>query len=214
MTDLRLCLGLAGVMLAFGAPLVAAAQSIYKCPLHGGGYEYTDTPCAGPGATVVHKATAGEVAAKVNADDRQAMLSMLRVGAVEEAKRYAVAHHQEALYNSIVASLVQEQAAAEQRRQQQAEIARQQRAQAVVDKINNLSAENQNLQQQVSDQAQELELQRQSAAAAHRRARAAQDAAISAQNAARQAQQNAMTPKFNPETGQWCQDIGGVVQCN
>lgn len=211
MTNLHRYLGLVWVTVAFGAPLIAAAQSIYKCPLRGGGYEYTDTPCTGPHATVVHKATAGEAAAKVNADDKQAMLSMLRVGAVEEAKQYAVAHHQEALYNSIVTSLVQEQAAAEQRRQQQAEIARQQRAQAVVDKMNSLSTENENLRQQVSNQAQEIELQRQSAVAAQQKARAAQDAAINAQNAARQA---AMTPKYNPQTGQWCQDIGGTVQCH
>ncbi len=211
MTNLHRYLGHFGIMMAFGVPLVAAAQSIYKCPLHGGGYQYTDMPCIGSDATVVHKATAGEVAAKVNADDQGAMLSMLRVGEVEEAKRYAVAHHQRTLYNSIVKYLMQEQVAAEQGQRQQAAIARQQRAQAVVDTMNSLSAENQNLQQQVGDQAQELELQRQTSAAAHRSARAAQDAAINAQNAARQA---AMTPKYNPQTGQWCQDIGGAVECH
>lgn len=214
MTHLRRYLGLAVVMMAFGAPLVASAQSIYKCPLRGGGYEYTDTPCTGPGGKVVHKATSGEIAAKVNADDRQAMLSLLRIGAVQEAKHYAIAHHQEALYNSIVASLIQEQAAAEQRRKQQAEIAQQQRAQAVIDKMNRLSAENQELHQQVNEQEQELELQRQSAAVARQRASAAQAAAISARNAAMRAQQDAATPKFNPDTGQWCQEIGDVVQCN
>lgn len=195
------------VAVGFLVAPVAFAQSIYKCPMRGGGYEFTDTPCTGPGATVIHKATAGEVAAKLNADDRQAMTSMLRSGQVAAAKQYAIAHHQKALYNSIVGSLVQEEAAAEQRRQQQAEIARQQQAQAVNNQLNSLSAQNEQLQEQVSAQSQELELQRQRAARASRRARAAQDAAT-------RAQQEAQTPKFNPQTGQWCQQIGGTVQCN
>jgi hypothetical protein len=186
---------------------VVHAQSIYKCPRHGGGYEYTDMPCTGPSATVVHKATAGEVAAKLNADDRQAIESMLRSGQVAAAKQYAVAHHQEALYNSVFTSLVQEEAAAEQRHRQQAEMARQQQAQAINSQLNSLAVQNQQLQDQVGAQSQELELQRQRAARAGRRARAAQDAAM-------RAQQDAQTPKFNPQTGQWCQQIGGTVQCN
>jgi hypothetical protein len=196
------------------APAVVRAQSIYKCPLPGGGFQYTDVACAGPRATVVHKATAGEVAAKLNADARQAIASMLRNNRVEDAKRYAVAHHQESLYNSIVNSLVREQAVAEQRREQQAALEQQQRAQAVQDRIQGLAAQNENLQQQVNAQSQQLELQRQRASQARRQARSAQDAAINAQNAARQAQMDAETPKFNPQTKQWCQQIGGTVQCH
>jgi len=206
MVSRSITFGVAVAAVFLAAPL-AYAQSIYKCPQHGGGYEFTDTPCTGPGATVVHKATAGEVAAKLNADDRQAMASMLRSGQVAAAKQYATAHHQEALYNSIVVSLVQEQAAAEQRRQQEAEIARQRQAQAVNNQLDSLSAQNQQLQEQVSAQSQELEFQRQRAARANQRARSAQDAAM-------RAQQEAQTPKFNPQTGQWCQQIGGTVQCN
>jgi len=196
------------------APFPVRAQSIYKCPLPDGGYQYTDVACAGSDAKVVHKATAAEVAAKLNADDRQAIVSMLRNNRVDDAKRYAVAHHQEALYNSIISSLVREQAVAEQRREQQAEIERNQRAQAIQDRIQNLAAQNQNLQQQVDAQAQALELQKQRASQARRQARNAQDAAINAQNAARQAQIDAETPKFNPQTKQWCQQIGDTVQCH
>ena len=198
-------------VMALLAPSLARAQSIYKCPSGHGRYEYTDTPCTGAGATVIHKATAWELAAKQNADDQQAMVSMLRSGQVDAAKHYAVAHHQESLYNSILASLVQEGAVAEQRRQQQAELVRQQRAQAVADKIDDLSAQNEALQQQVGAQAKELRLQRRSA-------QAAQDAEINAQNAeqnaAMRAQQEAETPKFNPQSRQWCQQIGGTVQCH
>lgn len=203
----RVGLSLIAIVAAALIPSVANAQSIYKCPTHGGGYEYTDMPCAGPRAVVVHKATAGEIAAKQDADDRQVMLSMLRSGQVELAKRYAVSHHQESLYDSIVASLVQDRAEAEQRRQQQAELARQQRAQAVANKIHNLSVQNQELRQVVNAQSDELDYQEQ-------RARAAQNAAINAHNAAIRAQLEAQEPHFNPQSGQMCQTIGGTVVCN
>lgn len=214
MNGLRLLVWSGALALAALAPLSASAQSIYKCPLRSGGFEYTDSPCSGPGASVVHKATAGEVAAKTNEDDRQAMLSMLRVGAAEQAKEYAVTHHQEVLYNSIVASLVQEEAQAEQRKKQQVELAREQHAEAIEQKINTLSTQNAALQQQVTQQDEEIELQRENAEDARQRATAAQDAAINARNAARRARQEAETPQYNPQTGQWCQEIGGTLQCN
>lgn len=207
MNNQRVVIWFVAAAVPFLAPSLAGAQSIYKCPSGHGGYEYTDTPCTGPSATVIHKATAAEIAAKQNADDQQALVAMLRDGQVDAAKHYAVARHQESLYNTIVTSLAQEEAVAEQRRQQQAELARQQRAQAIVDKINDLSAQNEALQQQVGAQAKQLRLQR-------LRARTAQDAAINAQNDARRARQEAETPKFNPQSGQWCQQIGGTVQCH
>ena len=207
MINQRVVIWLAAVAMALLAPSFACAQSIYKCPFGHSGHEYTDTPCTGPGATVIHKATAEDLAVKQNADDKQALVSMLRSGQIDAAKQYAVAHHQESLYNAIVASLIQEEAVTEQRQEQQAELARQQRAQAVVDKINDLSAQNEVLQQQVGAQAKQLKRQRQ-------RAQDAQDAAMDAQNAAMQARQEAETPKFNPQSGQWCQQIGGTVQCH
>lgn len=199
------------IVIAMIAPSSVRAQSIYKCPLPGGGYQYTDVACTGTDAKIVHKATAGEVAEKLNADDRQAISSMLQSGRVEDAKRYAVAHHREELYNSIVSSLVRDQAVAEQRREQQSEIEREQQAQAIQDRIQSLAAQNQSLQQQVDAQAQALELQKRRASEAQRQAR---DAAINAQNAARQAQINEETPKFNPQTKQWCEQIGDTVQCH
>lgn len=201
-------------MLWIFVPSLACAQSVYKCPSRNGGYEYTDLPCSGPGTSVMPKATPAELAVERNARDRQAILSMLRSMRVEEAKRYAVAHNQESLYNSILAAFVREQTSAAQRREQQAKLAQQQRERAVVDKINQLSEQNNSM-------SNELRIQRRLASESEQRARYAEDDAQNAtrragdaQNAARRARQEAQMPKYNSKTKQWCQQTGGTLQCH
>lgn len=197
------------ILIILTALLVAApafAQSIYKCPLPNGRFEYTDVPCTGPHAQVIHKATKAEVAAQQQTRDAQAMAYMLRHGQVAEAQDYATTHHVETLYNNVVAELRHEAAIARQQQQRRAAIAREMERQEREGQITSLQEQVAEQQQTLDQQNAALQQEQQRSAALRARARAAQ-------NAAAAAAAEAQTPKFNPQSGKWCQTIGGVVQC-
>ncbi len=130
-------------VLLLGAAQVAGAQSIYKCT-QAGRIEYTDHPCPGHHVEVIHQA-----------DDRDIIDQYLDLGQDAAAKRYADAHHLEALYQ---ARLDARKQAMEAKARQQAEeaIAAKQRdddahQQALLDAAANrgrLQGENDALRQQ------------------------------------------------------------------
>jgi hypothetical protein len=72
----------------FGPLRTAMAQAIYKCPL-AGGVEYTDRPCLGHRGELIHQP-----------DDSETIDHLIASGQLDAAKRYADAHHLDALYKS------------------------------------------------------------------------------------------------------------------
>ena len=88
---LKLCV--AALLLVAAQAVVA--QNIYKCT-QGGQLEYTDHPCPGGKGELIHQA-----------DDREVIDHYLNLGQVDVAKRYADAHHLDALYKDRLASYQQ-----------------------------------------------------------------------------------------------------------
>lgn len=139
----RMRLGCVAALLLIAAP-VASAQNIYKCT-QAGRIEYTDHPCAGAKGQLIHQA-----------DDSEILDQYLDLGQDALARRYADAHHLDALYRQrreayrqrMQARAAQQaaQALADQRRQQAS------RQQAQVDEAANrgrLQGENDALRQQI-----------------------------------------------------------------
>lgn len=134
------------------AAQAGVAQNIYKCT-QGGQLEYTDHPCPGGKGELIHQA-----------DDSEVIDHYLNLGQVDVAKRYANAHHLDALYKDRLAAYqqkmddkAQQQADEAADAQQQAEDARQQ---AIADQTANtnrlLQAQNNALRQQNADYADQL----------------------------------------------------------
>ncbi len=98
------CLLLSAVaLLLLAAVPVAAAQNIYKCT-RAGQVEYTDHPCPGAHAELIHEA-----------DDSEVIDQYLRLGQDALAKRYAESHHLQALYEQRLAAHQQTREDAAQR---------------------------------------------------------------------------------------------------
>lgn len=145
---LKLCVAI----LLLAAAQAAAAQNIYKCTQNGQ-LEYTDHPCPGGKGELIHQA-----------DDSEVIDHYLSLGQDDIAKRYADAHHLDALYKARVDAYQQKMDDKAQREadeaadaQQRAEDARQQ---AVADETAHtnqlLQAQNDALRQQNADYADQL----------------------------------------------------------
>ncbi len=175
----------------------AEAQTIviYKC-----GQTYTNEPCPG-GKVVAQEQVSSEDAARSNREtDATTMLNAMRTGHVAAARAYAQEKGDEAQYKWASRQIRKEDytkqakeyaAAVKQQAQQQY----QQEQQA-----NNLQAENAALRAQHAEDEQQSEANQRRAMAM----RAIQDG--------QRAQD--MAPKFNPQSGQWCQSNGATVECH
>ncbi|WP_449427834.1 DUF4124 domain-containing protein [Rhodanobacter umsongensis] len=145
---IKLCIAI----LLLAVAQAAMAQNIYKCT-QGGQLEYTDRPCPGGKGELIHQA-----------DDSEVIDHYLNLGQVDIARRYADAHHLDALYKDRLAAYqqkmddkAQQQADAAADAQQHAEDARQQ---AIADQSANtnrlLQAQNDALRQQNAEYADQL----------------------------------------------------------
>ncbi len=146
---LKLCV--AALLLVAAQAVVA--QNIYKCT-QGGQLEYTDHPCPGGKGELIHQA-----------DDREVIDHYLNLGQVDVAKRYADAHHLDALYKDRLASYQQKM---DDKAQQQADDAADRAAgrqktrgnQAIADQSANtnrlLQTQNDALRQQNAEYADQL----------------------------------------------------------
>lgn len=167
--------------------LPVQAQTIYKC----GGNSYTDHPCAG--GKVVGQISPEEVARSHRIRDAEIMLGDMRVGNFQAARTLAATEGEEAQYNWALVKY-RRQAAWEQNQAQQQQYEQQQR---MISGIRNMQAENSSLKARNEQYQEQLE----------------ENAQVQRnQPAAQQAQD--MAPKFNPQTGQWCQTLGGTVECH
>jgi hypothetical protein len=122
------------ILLAAGVlpgPLqTAAAQAIYKCPI-AGGVEYTDRPCPGDRGQLIHQP-----------DDSETIDHLIASGQFDAAKRYADAHHVEALYKLRLDAY----------RQHMEQIGRQQAADALAEQNAQAKAEREANRQAVADE--------------------------------------------------------------
>lgn len=147
----RLLLPCFAITLGLLAP-AAVAQNIYKCTQPGGEIAYTDYPCSGGKAELLHQA-----------DDSDVIDRYLRLGQDDLARKYADARHLDALYRDRLAIYQQAQEDKARRRHEEA-LAAQQREyeaqqQALQDQLaerNRLEAENDALRQQNDQYRDEL----------------------------------------------------------
>ena len=122
----------------------AGAQDIYKCT-RGGHVEYTDHPCPGAHAVLIHQA-----------DDREIIDHYLDLGQDAVAKRYADSHHLQGLYqqrldafNRRLQARTRQQAADALAAKQREEAARQQALVDAAASRGRLQGENDALRQQI-----------------------------------------------------------------
>lgn len=176
------------------------AQSIYKCKGANGAVTYTDTPCKDQPTEVIHQASAREMSDAAMRQKVDSLDDMLINGRTTDAQLYAEKNGLESVLNQhakILDEIRIQRAAAQAEQRQQA-----------------LSQQNEQLRQQNAVLAAAAMEAQQQAAEANNEARAARAKAKSARQQADQIRNEAMTPKFNPETGQFCQTIGGTTSCH
>ena len=129
----------AGIRFSAAALLLAAAgtvgaQNIYKCT-QGGHVAYTDHPCADGKGELLHRA-----------DDTEIIDRYLRLGQDNLAKKYADAHHLEALYQQRLDARQQARDEAARRQDDEAYAAEQRAAEAQQQSLADQAAERDRLQ--------------------------------------------------------------------
>lgn len=92
-----------GLLLVGGLLMCSAvdAEPIYKCPLPGGTYQYTDVPCSGPRASVVHVNVEPDSAIRQAGSDRQSIPATFHDGKGGTSQASAQARPGEALYSNV-----------------------------------------------------------------------------------------------------------------
>ncbi|WP_369927514.1 DUF4124 domain-containing protein [Xanthomonas sp. NCPPB 2632] len=193
---------------------VAPAQSIYKCKGSGGAVAYSDQPCKNQPTQVIHQASSEEMADSALRQKADAMDDMLVSGRVDDARRYAQRNGMDALFNEHVNVLqqVRQRRATEQQAQLVATaVAQQQNAAAENARLRNQNAE---LADQAATAQDEAKHAKRQTRAAQANASAARQEANAAQVRANNAQIEQAVPKFDPQTGRYCQTTGGVLVCN
>ncbi len=161
------------------------AQTYFRCKGQQGETIYVTTPCKTGGKPVTTITPQDKAAAQVGTT-KQEIDNAINRGQSDLAAQIA----QDSGLSNYYQSRMQEQAY-----QQQVQATRAQQAQ-----VDNLAQQNAEL----AAQNQELT----------NRAEDADRKAREAQARAQRARNDASNPKFNPQTGQWCQQIGGTIQCH
>ncbi|MEY2158240.1 MULTISPECIES: DUF4124 domain-containing protein [unclassified Rhodanobacter] len=194
----------AGVSMLVFVP-ASRASDIYKCAGPSGDTIFSSEPCPGHKSKPVLQITPGEVAAAQRHQDIDTLNYLLRQGRFGDATSFAKLKGLLPNLQNRVQRMQQQYVAQQQDAVTNAEESRQAAIAGLADRNAQLSAQNRVLLDEEDRQQNAYEEQL-------RQRNAAQQVARMQQEAAQQAAQ--MTPKFNAATGQWCQDVGGFVECH
>lgn len=216
----------ATVVLAAGFFTSGVAQTVFKCKAADGSTHFTDTACPNTNAAgdVVHRESAQARAAR---EQREQVAQELRYQQSRSAAEHAAAAIQaerERIAERDAANTASINQARQQRTQQELKnavtdaradasdphLTPRQRAK-LLQQANQLAAQAVGLRagNSVTESNQDLALTEAQEAAED------QEREIRRlRNEAQRQRNEAATPKFNPQTGQWCRTVGGTVECH